>query len=804
MKKKLLLALSVMVVLVCLFTISVSAADFSSGFADDVTTFDSAPDWANVDDTDSTAVIMKADGTYVRVPAYYVFKANNNQRFEANGSNFDFGWISEKLGEDVGLANLVAIEIPYGTTGISGQLSTSAFTALEEIVVPTTVTSFPQKLLRGNAIVKRLFVKQTIDADGNVVGVKAISDYFADQNSALEVFALELDYVTFIGSNAFNSSKVKELTFEGPITNISGSAFSNCTELETVVINNTGEIITIGNKAFAYCPILTSVTLNGLSLSDYLFENVNGLTGGLTVIATNVGALGQMPFKNATNLESVEISGPLTSFGSSTFLGCHNLKTVEAENTSTTPASCSGSFSELKALESVTLHNIQIGYRMFYKVSTLESLTLTGAYTEIGQEAFVGTPITSFTVPAGFTLIDDRAFQNCTTLTSITFAGPAGENAVIDQAAFEGCTNLTTLEIPEGVTTLGNCVCKKSGLTSLSLPTTLTTLTGGEHFSNTNITSVVGLENTKLTSISDQMFRGLKNWTPEVVRLPDTVTSIGVYGMADCGAKVFILGTGVQTIAKEAFVNCPNVVEFYIPDTITSIGTSAFKNNRGNILFFVTSDNADYIETIKSGTGVSNTVAYGDYTADSDAYATGKYVITGVNKCVAFYEGEHSWKGTEEVVLDSYFAPISIGDTCQTCSMSQVKTTIESLFVSKGVSAKVFGEGIALVQGYEINTGAIEAYRAYVADFNFGIMAYANSGMTEVAPKPGDDKVVDISFDNMANDYIEVKLTGIPSEYQDIPLIFCVYATEGDKFYYLDNGVMSESIVGSSYNDIVE
>ena len=94
MKKKVLLVLSVMAILACLFAVSVSAADFTSGFAGEVTEYDSAPDWANVEDKVSTAVIKKADGTTVRVPAYYVFKANGNNSFDSKGSNFDFGWIN--------------------------------------------------------------------------------------------------------------------------------------------------------------------------------------------------------------------------------------------------------------------------------------------------------------------------------------------------------------------------------------------------------------------------------------------------------------------------------------------------------------------------------------------------------------------------------------------------------------------------------------------------------------------------------------------------------------------------------------
>ncbi len=142
MKKKIFLFTVMAALLVCLFAICASAAGFESAYTSDVTTYGEGPDWANLEDTASTAVIKKADGTALRIPAYYVFKANSKLSFESNGSNFDFGWLSEQVGEELKHANLVAIEIPNGTKSIGG-ISASTFTALDEVVVPSTVSSLP-------------------------------------------------------------------------------------------------------------------------------------------------------------------------------------------------------------------------------------------------------------------------------------------------------------------------------------------------------------------------------------------------------------------------------------------------------------------------------------------------------------------------------------------------------------------------------------------------------------------------------------------------------------------------------------
>ena len=821
MKKKLLLFLSIAVLLACFLALGVFADGFVSSYGVDVESYENAPDWANVEDKDATAVLKLAEGTLVRVPTYCIFKANSNNQFANNGSNFDFGWISEQLGETVTLDNLVSLEIPHGTKSVSGSLSSSTFKYLTELVIPTTITSLPQKFIRDNVVIERLFIKQTKDAEGNVVGVTAIPDYFADmQNSnvsALEYFKLELDYVTSVGANAFNKSAIKEITLIGPMTKVGG--FSSCPNLTTVNINNTGDVITLGGKAFAYSAQLTSVILNGFNLPDYLFENVNGVAGGLRVVATNVTSLGNMPFKNATNLGYVEISGPFTTFGTSTFLGCHSLETAVINNTGATVATSSAAFSELKAIKNVTINGVELGYRMFYKVTTLENLVYTNIGTVIGREAFRGSTITEFTVPAGFTLISQHAFADCKSLATLTFAGNAGENAEIGYASFENAKALTSIVIPEGVTTLGECPFKNAGLVSVTLPTTLTTAhSNGSQFYGCPLEEVIGLENTKLTSIPHSMFRGQSKWKPEVLRIPDTVETIGVYGFADCGASVIIIGTGVKTIGSEAFVNCRQVTAYYIPHSIETISTDAFRNGvRGDILFFVTSNDADYISVIKtSSQSTKDTVSYETYLANTEAYATGKHVIYGCNVCDVYHGGVHAMAGKESISINSYFEAITIGDSCTRdgCGNFVVTQTIDAIFVDLGYSCteSAINGVYSVSQFYEINKGACEAYKlATGTEFDYGfVVSISNDPMNEENSgliAQGKTYIAESKF--FRYDYLSVSVTGITDGENgtkntlENKLTFCMYVNDGGKFSYLDGGKTVSVVDQKSYSDIL-
>jgi hypothetical protein len=61
------------------------------------------------------------------------------------------------------------------------------------------------------------------------------------------------------------------------------------------------------------------------------------------------------------------------------------------------------------------------------------------------------------------------------------------------------------------------------------------------------------------------------------VILPDTVTMIGGSAFRECGSlKVVKFGSGLKTLGKEAFFRCSSLVEFVLLDTITEIREYAF------------------------------------------------------------------------------------------------------------------------------------------------------------------------------------------------------------------------------------
>ena len=194
---------------------------------------------------------------------------------------------------------------------------------------------------------------------------------------------------------------------------------------------------------------------------------------------------------------------------------------------------------------------VEIGAYAFENCTSLTSVTIPDSVTSIGSDAFVRCfSLTNITIPDSVTSIGDSAFANCYSLTSVTIGNSVTS---IGPAAFQDCTSLTSVTLGNGVTSVGawafhNC----TSLTGITIPNSV-------------------------TSIGDSAFQNCDGLTS--ITIPDSVTSIGNSTFQSCNSLVSItIPNSVTSIGDEAFYNCTSLKNITIPDSVTSIGDYAFRD----------------------------------------------------------------------------------------------------------------------------------------------------------------------------------------------------------------------------------
>ena len=199
------------------------------------------------------------------------------------------------------------------------------------------------------------------------------------------------------------------------------------------------------------------------------------------------------------------------------------------------------------------------------------AITITGY---IGAGGAVTIPATIGGLPV--VAIGISAFYGRTGLTSVSI--PSSVTSIGD-GAFYGCTGLTSVSIPSSVTSIGdNAFFNCTGLTSVSIPSSVTSIGFSAFQSCTGLTSVT-ISN-GVTSIGGGAFRGCIGLSS--VSIPSSVTSIGTLAFYNCtGLSSVSIPSSVTSLGQSAFQNCSSLTSVVIPSGVTSIGNYVFSGCTG-------------------------------------------------------------------------------------------------------------------------------------------------------------------------------------------------------------------------------
>ena len=195
---------------------------------------------------------------------------------------------------------------------------------------------------------------------------------------------------------------------------------------------------------------------------------------------------------------------------------------------------------------------------------------------------YSGAAITSLTCGSNLKWFSDvRGLEE--TLRTVNFSAATMEE--IPSGAFSNCEKLTSFSWPKGVKTIGNIAFSNTGLTSVTIPSTVTTMGGSSYgftggaFQNCEKLTSVTINSTQLNQISYSSFEGCT--ALKSIKLSSSITFIGEDAFSDCTALTTVnWGTSkVISIDDYAFYGCTSLTSLTLPSTLTTLGNSCFASS---------------------------------------------------------------------------------------------------------------------------------------------------------------------------------------------------------------------------------
>ena len=500
-----------------------------------------------------------------------------------------------------GCSLLTAVELPDGLTLI-GDHAFENCVSLKNLTLPSTLTEIAAYAFAGCPTL----------TSGAVLpeGVTSVGAHAYD--GCVSLTALSLPYsVTHLGryafadclsltSIAYNCEACEDLSRDNFV-------FYNCGQATDGITLAIGDDVH-SLPAYLFNPvfdlkyvsprILTVTVPHPLTIGDYAFRNVGASEIDLS-LATSIG----MGVLSGTTPESLVLKELTTAFG---YLFGGNNASVPAELTQVTFTSSASvpddAFAGCAHIVSVLLpsgnEDISIGRNAFYECLSLSEISVDGNGVSIGDNAFYGcASLLSATVSSSAknVTVGDHAFAECSSLTDVDI----DRLSSVGTGAFLGCRRVESFSCASqsvAVHQSGSAF----GLYSLASFATLIGFVGPA----TAYAVPDSIEGKTVSVIGEEALAYLSGLSE--VSLPSTVTSVEEKAFFECsslrtvdfgdntvmravGARAFarcenlrdiVLPASTQIVSERAFEECSSLSNFVLPAETNSLGESAFASCR--------------------------------------------------------------------------------------------------------------------------------------------------------------------------------------------------------------------------------
>lgn len=224
----------------------------------------------------------------------------------------------------------------------------------------------------------------------------------------------------------------------------------------------------------------------------------------------------------------------------------------------------------------ITGNNWNGGFR---STKSLTSVEFEEGYSyKIFESMFHSCPIENFVIPEGVTSIEKESLcsMGLTTITipdSVTYIGVNSftGNPALKEVIISPTSQLKKID--------NSAFSGLHGLTEpFYFPSSLETLGTWVFSSSYNVSAFLNLENTQLTVLSEGVF--YENYKMTSLTLPSTLQSISIKTFNKCVGleTITISGNSLTSIGVSAFEGCTSLTSINLPSSLTTIGNNAFKS----------------------------------------------------------------------------------------------------------------------------------------------------------------------------------------------------------------------------------